>query len=343
MRMKWTLLLGVAFAGLTALVAMAADEPAKADSKVLIVTDNGGKEHKLKTWKFTAGTRHLAWLAAAEKEPEPKEKPEAKETAQRKAPPREKAAPGGPEALEFREENSTNFKDGILTFVLLDRLRSLEYDNKDEKVTLTAATGDPNNKEVTLTGWTKFVGSNKITIEAEVDKGDLGIAEVKFLGGVAKGVNAIKFPAGAEIKAAPEGRSAFITAPSEAKEKSTHDVRDLQALYRVAEGQVLSPFLFFKKTIKVDLAKVGKITVTKSGNDTAWGLSMKAGGEESLTLLTTVTLDGKPAVLEGFVGRVPAGYKLFPVHTIEEVQFDEKPKKFDASNRRELLAEPLGK
>ena len=50
-------------------------------------------------------------------------------------------------------------------------------------------------------------------------------------------------------------------------------------------------------------------------------------------------LDGKAAVLEGFVGRVPAGYKLFPVHVIEEIQFDAKPKKLDASAERLPLAE----
>ena len=30
-----------------------------------VVVDANGKEHKLKTWKFTAGTRHLSWLAPA--------------------------------------------------------------------------------------------------------------------------------------------------------------------------------------------------------------------------------------------------------------------------------------
>src|SRR5438105_151504 len=108
MRMKWTTLLGVALLGLAAWGATAADEPAKADGEPLIVLDSTGKEQKLKAWKITAGTRHLAWLAPAEKEADPKDKPDPKEnprTAQ-KAPPKSKA-PAGPEALEFREENST--------------------------------------------------------------------------------------------------------------------------------------------------------------------------------------------------------------------------------------------
>ena len=39
------------------------------------------------------------------------------------------------------------------------------------------------------------------------------------------------------------------------------------------------------------------------------------------TLLPKVTLEGKPATLVGLVGRVPAGYKLFPLHVIAEVEF----------------------
>jgi hypothetical protein len=324
-RMKWTLLLAVAFAVLPALWATADDAPAKPDGDALIVTDNGGKEHCLKTWKMTSGTRHLAWLAAADKEADPKDKDKPEPKAQPKG-----KSTAGPEALEFREENSTNFKEGILTLVPLDRLRSLIYDNTEETVKLTAATGPKADDTATLTGVTKFAGINKLVIEAEVDKGDLGVAEVKFLGGVAKGVTALKFGASAKIETAPMGRPASVTTKADSKGKSTHDVQDLQPLYRVAGGETLSPLLFFKKTIKIDVAKIGKITVTEADKETVWGLSMKAGGEESLTLLTNVTLDGKAATLVGFVGRVPAGYKLFPVHIIEEVQFDEKPKKLDA-------------
>jgi hypothetical protein len=315
---KWTILLGAALAGLAALAATRADEPAKADGEPLVVVDNGGKEHKLKTWKFTQGTRRLGWLAPAAKDDEPKDKPDP--TA--KAPPKGKA-PAGPEALEFREEKSTNRVQGILTLVPLDHLRALEYDNMKETVKLTAATGPKAEDTATLNGLTSFQGVNKLAIEAEVDKGDLGVAEVKFLGGVPKGVTALKFPAG-KVEALPEGRPATVTTKPDTKGKTTHKVGDLQPLYRTAGGETLSPLVFFKKTLKIDVAKITKIGVTDAGNDSVWALTLKDGGEESLTLLTNVTLDGKPATLEGFVGRVPAGYKLFPVAVIEEVVFDEK-------------------
>ena len=62
-------------------------------------------------------------------------------------------------------------------------------------------------------------------------------------------------------------------------------------------------------------------------------VALKDGNSDTLTLLKTITLDGKQATLAGFLGRVPAGYKLFPVHTFTEIQFDEykepKPEKKD--------------
>jgi len=40
-----------------------------------------------------------------------------------------------------------------------------------------------------------------------------------------------------------------------------------------------------------------------------------------------VTLDGKEAELEGLLGRVPGGYKLFPPHTFSQIEFDVAEKK----------------
>ncbi len=66
-----TLILG----GLMAGALPADDAPKAAETGLLLVTDNAGKEQKLKTWKFVQGTRHLAWLAPAEvKEKEPEDK-----------------------------------------------------------------------------------------------------------------------------------------------------------------------------------------------------------------------------------------------------------------------------
>jgi len=83
--------------------------------------------------------------------------------------------------------------------------------------------------------------------------------------------------------------------------------------------------LLFKKTLKLDVAKISKLRASegKEADGLEWGVTLKDGEEETLTLLPKGMIDDKEAVLEGLLGRVPAGYKLFPMHTIAGVQFDE--------------------
>lgn len=282
----------------------------------LVVIDSAGKEQKLKTWKFTAGVRHLSWLAPA---PAAGSEESGKSSKTR-------AADLGPEALEFREENSTPFVEGVMTYIPLDRLRTLDYDPEEKRVTAHVNPGPKFADDAVLTGTTRFERVNKIAIDAEVDKGDLGIAEVRYLGGTAKGVRGLRFPAPKPPAARP-GRPAVVTTAG--KDPSTHKVLDLQALYRFANGrQKQVPLLMFKKTLKLDVAKIQKITVTNPEDDEGtWQIQMKDGSDESLSLLRVVRLDGQDAQLSGLLGRVPAGYKLFPLLTIAEVQFDaEEPK-----------------
>src|SRR5260370_2822443 len=89
---------------LLALVApvLAADPPNPAVETLL--TDAAGKEIVLKKWSLSTGTRPLGWLAADGKTPE---------------------------ALAFRETNSTSFVDGVVTLIPLDRLEVLSYDAKE--------------------------------------------------------------------------------------------------------------------------------------------------------------------------------------------------------------------
>ncbi len=303
-----------------------ADEPPKpAEPGTLVVIDGNGKEQKLKTWKFVQGTRHLSWLAPDAPEKEPGDKEPAKAPPARapkggpKAPAKRPAV--GPEALEFRDEHSTTFIKGVLTFIPLDRLRDIEYDKSKDSVTVRVAGGEKPEQDVTLTGSTKFQGINKLTIEAEVDKGTLGVAEVKFFGGTANGIRGIRFPAPKPV-AGPAGKAARVTIQD--KTKHTDDVTDVQVLYQLAGGkEVVSPLLFFKKTIKIDVGQLKKLTSTNPGAlETVCEVDLKDGTSESLTVLTTPMLDGKEATLEGLLARVPAGYKLYPIHTIAEVEFN---------------------
>lgn len=310
--------------------ALSAADPADAPKgDPLVVTDNAGKEHKLKTWKFVAGMRRLAWLAPADKKDIDKKDPEKKEPAKKDAPkgkaPARPAA--GPEAFALREENSTSFEDGILTLLPLEHIRSIEFDADKKSISIQVVTGDMD--DATLTGTTRYFGINKLTIEAEVDKGDLGIAEVRFQGGVPKaGLKKVVFPS-PKKPADAQGRSAVIT-DNEKRKKGTHAATDLQPLYRFEDGtEKLAPILMFKKTLKLDVGKIQKIQASeekpKDMDGLEWLVTMKDGEETTLILLKTITLDDRQATLEGLLGRVPGGYRLFPAHTISEIQFDAKP------------------
>src|SRR5690242_13703947 len=109
--------------GLFPLVASRSADQA-ASSGVLIVIDEGGKEHKLNAWKFVAGTRPLGWLTACARTAEGK---------------KEHAGSAGAIALEFRDDHSTDYEDGIVTLVPLERLRSLEFDQDKRTVTARVA------------------------------------------------------------------------------------------------------------------------------------------------------------------------------------------------------------
>jgi hypothetical protein len=241
---------------------------------------------------------------------------------------RRRDTPPGPEALEFREEESTPFVEGVMTYLLLDRLRSIEYDNDQKTVTARIATGPKAEDSDVLAGTTRFERVNKLSIEAEVDKGELGIAAIRYLGGRANGIRALRFPNPKPDKV-PAGRLAQVTTAG--KMSSTHKITDLQALYRFKNGtERLTPLLMFKKTLKLEIPKIQKITAA-SGDDESgtWQVQLKSGSEETLTLLRVIALDGQDAQLEGLLGRVPGGFKLFPVLTIGEIAFDSPETKPD--------------
>jgi hypothetical protein len=296
-------------AALGGLASLPAADPPPPDGP-LIVVDANGKEQKIKAWKFAAGTRTLSWLAPAGREdPKPPEKPK---------------GPVGPEALEVRDSASLNpaLVGGFVTLIPLERIRSIEFDDKDEMI-VKVATDKPDVDE-TIGGSTKYRGINKITLEAEVDKGDMGVAEVKFLGGVPKGIKSLRFPNPKPPAVAAAGRIATVTTND--MKKTAHKVSDLQSLYKFADGERLQGVLMFKKTLKVELAKVTKIRVAGDGKETdgpEWSVTVKAGEEETYTLLKQTTIEGKNAVLEGLIGRTAVGYQLFPPGTIAEIQFAE--------------------
>jgi hypothetical protein len=298
------------------------DKPTAPAAGTLMVVDATGKEHTLKAWKFLQGTRRLGWLAPAGEKPEGEK---GKEPEKGEKPEGEK----GPEALQLRAATSLTYVEGVLTLIPLDRLYSVEFDN--EAQTMTARVAVPGKDEpLTLTGTTRYKGINKVTLEAEVDKGPLGVAEVKFVGGVPMGIRAIRFPE-PKKPAAPAGGVSAVVVAEDGKEKTEYPVTDLQALYRRRSGaEERSPVLHFKKTLKIDVKLIAKIAVARGGEGASWHVTTKKGEvDERLTPLKTVTLGDQPATLEGLIGQAPAGYLLFPTSALVEVRFDSADKPAD--------------
>ena len=87
-----------------------AQEKLEAGTGILTVIDGTGKDIQLKNWRITNGTRMLILSG--------------------------KSKTGG-EFLEFREDKSTVYKDGILTLVPLTSIRSMDYDPGKKAVTVT--------------------------------------------------------------------------------------------------------------------------------------------------------------------------------------------------------------
>jgi hypothetical protein len=285
--------------------------PAGDKGNVLIVVDANGKEHQVKDWKFTKGTRHLSWLAPDAPEDKGKGKNQ---------------LPAGPEALEFVEGKGAPLKKGVLTYVPLASIRSITFDaGKDkETVTVRVVRSDKEADDEVLVGPTGYVGINQLTISAVADLGDLGQAAVEFHGGVDRGLRSVRFPAPKPIEPVPEGRQAVIKAAS--KGRPTLEVVGLQPLYARAGGHFVTlPTLYFKDTVKVDMGKIAALTQVGSAG-TNFDVTLTSGQQHPLVLIERPKgPDGKGDLqLQGLVGRFGGGWRLFPMAAVGEVQLQEK-------------------
>lgn len=289
----------------TALPLAFAEDPKPAGPTIV---DAAGKEVALKTWSITAGTRKLTWLA------------------------KDGAAP---EALAFRDVNSTLYVDGVMTLIPLDRLESLTYDAAKQSVAAKVA-----GVEKPLEGSIRYREINQVAIEAEVDRGAAGVVALKYRGGLLKGgIQSVRFP-GAKPGPAATGDMVFVTVADKGT-TFTEPVYQLQALYKQPDGkELLSPAVMFKKTFKVELSQIAsmKIHDDPKVKEVECEVTLKDGSEQTLTLLNAMPVDGKDATLEGFLAAVAAGYKLYPVRCVSEIG-KEEPKK-DAPKKEEPKKDP---
>ncbi|MFO0877163.1 MAG: hypothetical protein U0840_07285 [Gemmataceae bacterium] len=290
---------------LVLVLAAPGSEPAKKtpEASPIKLVDAAGKEHLLKGIEFVEGTRRLGWLASP-------------------PPPGEKTPSRGPLALVVRDEMKFNFLAGSVTLVPLDRLRAIEFDSEKATMKVQVATGPGKDDLGTLSGTTAYKGINKLRFEAEVDRGEAGIATVVYRGGSPDGIRSLRFPE-AKVEAFKPGRPAVVITNDKGIRRVLK-VHDLQPLYLGESGlETLSPTLHFRKTLKLDVAKIKSLELSPDdSDDLIWTVTPKEGEASALTLLTSATLGDKKATLVGLVGRVPEGYRLIPVRRIQKVLFD---------------------
>ncbi len=263
-----------------------------ADS-VIVITPNG-KEAKVEGFRFLRGTRTLPWLQSAEKKETPSE------------------------YLEFREEKSTTFENGIVTLVPIKSLKKVEYDTEKKTVHLVVHGSD--QREIKLQGPTKFVNLNKVVVEGNISLEGVGSAHVKLQGGTVKdGLKGFRYE---PTTAVASPKDAPITVIAADKEKSSHRVHHLAALYQVGKGppRVMEK-LHFKTTVKLplnDITDFKHVATDLKKNSNEYAVTMKDGTTLNLMFLSKVDVDGQSAQFVAFVGQVDVGYKWFPLHTIAE-------------------------
>jgi hypothetical protein len=283
-------------------LALAAD-PKPATLTSLTIVDAAGETVTLKSATLTAGVRRLAWLAEPNGTTDDAKK--------------------GPLAFEMREPNSTTFVNGILTLVPVSSIASCNYDYEKKTMNLKVA-----GVETPLEGSIEYVGFNALGLDADVDQGKAGVAAVKYRGGNLKGggIRSLTFKDPKPWERKPLANPlTWIVQVADARAKNPIlTVMNLQPLYRFPDGtEKIIGTLPFQKTLKlpwVDIRSLKLEPPMMKGQAAEMVVANKDGKEQTLSPMTTLEIDGKKATLLGLIGEVSVGYKLIPLHTIQELK-----------------------
>lgn len=292
----WSVLVGVGMAvGWAVAGAGASGADSQPDNTEPWIVDASGQQRKMLIYQFVAGFRALPWAVAE--------------------------GQLVPTALELRELDSTTFKDGVLTFLPLDSVRSIIYDYQKETIEVRVA-----GVEKPFVGSIRYRGINLVDIEATVEVGKTGLAEARFRGGVENGFREVQFPnakPAAKLAAGPTVKIVIGGSGVKDKEKGQPvEGRNMRALYRVVGGKDFTQdHVTFKKDLQVKLKDIRSLVNAtpnvKAKGDCTFSVKLADGSENPLTLLTATVLDkNRPATLLGLLVDVPGGYRLFPPHTI---------------------------
>lgn len=267
---------------------VAADPPAEAT-----VTDGSNREVRVAALQFGAGTRRLAWLADPAGATEDAKK--------------------GPLVLELREPHSTNYAQGIVTYVPLGSVESIRYDY-DRLVAAVAVKGVPEP----LAGTLQYKGVNVFAFDGTADG-----KPVTFSGGTLapSRIRAVTFAGARPAPARKEAAAWQVQIDQPKALNPTLKATNFKFLYQRADGtEVLADAATVRKGDPFALdASVTLFTVLAVDPNTRLAVvEVQTGAVEKLLVIPQeVERDGKKAVLVGLVGEVEAGWKLFPLRAIK--------------------------
>lgn len=226
------------------------------------------------------------------------------------------------------EEKTPTYANDVTTLIPLVSLKSIDFDHDKNQVRVTFVKAG--NQEGAVVASTKFANLNRLFVEAEILPGSFSAAgKIQIQDGFIKGpIRGYRFT---EAKPVPEvsGRWASVTVND--TKKTVHKIADLEPLYKVGGEYRVGSFLMFQKTVKVELAKIARLAhipaKDKKYISLDFDVTLSDGTKQGLTLLEKVTFEDKQSgVLTGLVGRVPAGYKIVPAHTIVDLTWDKAEK-----------------
>lgn len=294
MRQRLSAVVGVGLALLGACTA--ADEPAAA----VVVTDSAGKDVALESFKFTNGTRRLAWLA------DPKGATD--------------DAKKGPLALDVREPHSTAFTKGVSTLVPLASVQSVRYEyDKQQLAVAVKGLAEP------IRGTLQFKGINVLAFE-----GSAGGIPAKYSGGVpATGIKGLAFPAAKPLPPRPIPSVSWTVQIVQPQAKHpTLAVRTLQPLFAFPGGAELlldslptrkgEPLAFTGTGLK----RLEVLAVDPNTQLATFEVTPADGPERVVVVPLSVEHGKRTGTLVGLLGEVDAGWKLFPLHTIKTIAPD---------------------
>jgi hypothetical protein len=271
----------------------------KSETIDAIVTDTEGQETSLQQLSWRGNIRRLGWLGD----------PQAADEEGRR----------GPLAIEIREPNSTTWTKGVLTLVPLRHIAAIEFDYQRQFVTYRI-----HGLQQVLTGTLQYRGINTFTLTGRTTGGQQRSYTAGLVDAKVPVIKRVIFPQASAIQRPRAGLLWNV----KIGQPNAHDpivpVRNLKPLFAFPDGRErLLESLPLRKadplTFGAHLQRCEILANDPNNHYAAAELTVADGTERLVAIPLMLTEEGQTGLLQGLLGEIDAGWKLFPLHTIRVV------------------------